>query len=367
MKRLKKIIGTVIFFAIGIVLFVAVSYMLRPVTNDFFRKQVTGFYAEEEDSLDIVTLGSSAIYRYFNNPYLWSEYGMTSYNLATPVQSIFFTEDLIDEVKKTQSPDLIVIEIRKFAGTKEVSRNSERFPLVYNNLKYSWNRIELINSTVDDWSERFNAYFDIVSYHDTWEDFSSENLKYIDNENKHELKGWKPVSEVEEIEEPVMLDGDEELAIPEVSEEALIGILEKCKEENIEVLFVATPWGISEQHQLKNRYMGKLIEEYGFNFLDCNLYQEEIGLDYEKDFYNNNHTNLDGSEKVTKFLGKYIQENYDINTEHSEKVTEEWDKALSKYIIEAAEAKAEIEATAAELKTGQKDTTDEDTTVAVSE
>lgn len=368
MERLKKIFGTLVFFAIGIVLFVAVSYTLRPATNDFFRKEVTGFYAEKEDSLDIVALGSSALYRYFNNPYLWSECGYTSYNLATPSQSVFLAENLIDEIYKTQSPDLIVIETRKFLGTEEKSDNAWRFPMVYDNMKYSGNRIQAINAVEDDWNKRVEAYFDIISYHDTWEDFTYENLEYADNEASQELKGWLISPDVVEIEEPEILKSDEAEPIPEAAEEALVSIMEKCKEENIQVLFVATPWDIPKGRQKRNRYLEELIEENGFRFLDCNQYQEEIGLDYTKDFYNAKHTNLDGSEKVTKFIGEYIQENYDINTEHSDKVTEDWNNTLNKYIVEAADAKDEIEAKAAEIKEEQKNITeDEDTTVAVSE
>ena len=52
------------------------TYVLRPLDRDFFRTKLTGFYAEEDESLDIVGLGSSALYRYVNAPLLWGTAGI---------------------------------------------------------------------------------------------------------------------------------------------------------------------------------------------------------------------------------------------------------------------------------------------------
>lgn len=340
MKIIKKILGTAVFLGIGIVLFVHVSYLLRPISNDFFRNKFTGFYAEEEQSLDIVAIGSSALYRYLNTPYLWENFEITSYNLATASQSIFAIEDLIDEINKTQSPKLLIIETRKFFGSENKNVNSERFPMVYNNMKYSWNRFQLINSLIDDWSDRLTAYFDIITYHDSWEELSPENLKYIDNEEEHALKGWNNISSVTEL-DPIDTDySEEKLAIPEEAEDALISIMEKCKKENIQVLFVSTPYAIPEDRQKMNNYMAELIEKNGFYFLDCNKYTEDMGLDYKKDFYNSKHANLWGSEKVTQFIGEYIQENYSISTEHTQEITDDWNDMLETYNAEIEELKA---------------------------
>lgn len=341
-KVFKKILGTVIFLLIGIVLFVHISYLLRPTNNAFFRSEFTGFYGEEEDSLDIVSIGSSALYRYLDSPYLWKEYGLTSYNVGTPSQSCFFVEDLIDEIHKTQHPQLIIVETRRFLSPKSKSVNSDRFCMVHDNMKYSWNRIQLINSVMDSWKDRINAYFDIITYHDSWEELSYDTLEYIDNEKSHKYKGWKFADEVQAVEAPEIISGDETVAIPEIAEEALVSLMEKCQKEDIQVLFVATPWQIDTERQMKNNYIGNLVEEYGFQFLDCNQYLDEIGLDFERDFYNPKHTNLVGAEKVTEFIGNYIEENYDLNIEHTQAVTDDWNHMLEEYDVKAEEVKAEI-------------------------
>lgn len=41
MKILKKVLGIIVFWGIGIFLFVTISYLLRPVNDDFFQR--TGY------------------------------------------------------------------------------------------------------------------------------------------------------------------------------------------------------------------------------------------------------------------------------------------------------------------------------------
>lgn len=328
MKKFKTLVATAVFLVIGVVLLIVTSYMLRPTDKNFFRARVTGFYAEEKDSLDIIAFGSSAIYRYLDNPYLWEQQGYTSYSLATAGQPIFVLEHLIEEAEKSQSPQLLVIETRKFAFTDDDEINESRLRLVTDNMKHSWNRISLINKTVPKWEDRLTYYFDLALYHENWENLSDKSLKYADNEKPNLLKGWSHVGRNKHLETPDVADITEESPISETSEKELLHIIEICKKKNIEVLFVATPWEITEVTHKKDNYIKRIVEENGCRFLDGNVYLDEIGLDYDVDFYNEKHTNSIGARKFTKFLGEYIRENYDIQSEHSQAVIDSWEKAV---------------------------------------
>lgn len=346
MKKFREIFGAVLFFGIGSVLFVMISYMLRPITTDFGRQTFTGFYAEEEDSLDIVTLGGSAIFRYVNNLTLWEEFGWTSYNLGTPGQPLIVLENLVDEVKKTQNPKLMIVETRKFiiVEEKETVDNYEvSLRRVTDNMSYSMNRISLINKVVPNVEERLTHYFDIGFYHDNWETVNMGSIKEMTNKQYSKTKGWKNILLEKPKDRPANEGITEEEPISGYAEELLIDFMNKCREENIQVLFVATPWQISKDGQMKNNYLGRIIEENGFQFVDCNLYYDEMGLDFQTDFYNKKHTNVWGAQKVTRFLGNYIAEHYSIETTHSDKVAEQWDNAV-KANNENVEKKKEIRA-----------------------
>ena len=144
------------------------------------------------------------------------------------------------------------------------------------------------------------------------------------------------------MKEPTIYTDIEPSPISKEVEEALVSLLEKCDEEGIEVLFTATPWIIDEKYQKKNLYIKNIIEEKGYKFLDMNQYYEEIGLDFAVDYYDTNHTNTVGAEKVSKFFGQYLLDNYDMNLEHGEDIKIEWDAACEAYNAEAEPIREKI-------------------------
>ena len=130
------------------------------------------------------------------------------------------------------------------------------------------------------------------------------------------------------LEKPDISNVTGELPLEEESEKILLSIMEKCREKNQEVLFVLSPFQVSEELQMKANYMKRIVEEQGFRFLDCNRCAGEMGLDFGVDFFDKRHTNAIGADKFSKYLGEYILKNYDIDTEHSPAVAASWDKAV---------------------------------------
>ena len=84
--------------------------------------------------------------------------------------------------------------------------------------------------------------------------------------------------------------------------------------------------------------MGDIIESEGFSFLDMNLCYDEIGTDFATDYYDGDgHVNALGSEKVSRFFGKYLKENYAF-PEHGGKKFASWDTAYALWQQEQEEA-----------------------------
>ena len=102
--------------------------------------------------------------------------------------------------------------------------------------------------------------------------------------------------------------------------------------------------GYSEpcENVLKNNYLKKVRKKYWSALFNNPEFTKLFTSNLQRDFYNKRHTNLVGSEKVTEFVGNYIMENYNLNTEHSEEVKADWNKMLEVYNIQAEEAKAKI-------------------------
>ena len=247
LKRFKNLFSTIVFLMIALVMLLTATYVLRPLDRDFFRTKLTGFYAEEDESLDIVGLGSSALYRYVNAPLLWKQQGYTSFMLATASQPVALMENLIDETEKTQSPQLYIIETRRYLDQNEVEEN--RIRIITDNMKYSRNRVAAINKMVKGWENRLPYYLDLIQYHGNWENYTEDSLEYLTNEKKDAMKGWRAISRVTPLEYLDVSQVTAEKPILESYEKELRSLLEKCKKENLNVLFVATPWDATEEEQ----------------------------------------------------------------------------------------------------------------------
>ena len=58
---------------------------------------------------------------------------------------------------------------------------------------------------------------------------------------------------------------------------------------------------------------------------------EELGLDFDKDYYNSKHVNFIGAEKYTCYLTSYLKDHYDLPDHRGEAGYESWEDAFAAY------------------------------------
>ena len=77
-----------------------------------------------------------------------------------------------------------------------------------------------------------------------------------------------------------------------------------------------------------------MVRERGYEVLDFNTEEmaHELGLDWEKDFYNSKHVNFMGAEKYTEYLSAYLAENYDLPDHRGQEKYESWEEAYEYYL-----------------------------------
>lgn len=174
---MKVLIKSIVFIGIFCGLFINISYILRH--NSDMKERFMGFYAEESGTIDMIMIGSSAVSSYWAAPMAYNEFGITTYPLSTNSQYSKAMKYVIREAEKSQSPKLYVCEMRMFTLTQEWLDNNRGEAFIRNltdNLKYSANRISLINDMVSSEESRLPYYFDIMKYHSNWKDCLRVNL-----------------------------------------------------------------------------------------------------------------------------------------------------------------------------------------------
>ena len=144
--------------------------------------------------------------------------------------------------------------------------------------------------------------------------------------------GVKPMTGVPE---PFPLADD---ALPKRAWEYLDRIRALCEEKKIELILVKAPtnscsyWGYDELESQISDY----AETHGlsyYNFISC---QEEIGLDWSTDTYDEGvHLNVSGAEKLTDYFGKLLSEQHRLPDHRTEAETAAlWAEKLERYRTE---------------------------------
>jgi len=346
---MKRVLKAVCFVAACTISFIMISILFRPVTNS--RMNICGYYAEEENSLDMVYVGGSAAYVYWAPLEAFREYGFTSFNFASDSMTPQVIKYCMIEALKTQKPEVFLVDLRPFQYGD--ATNSEAGALdmddevalrnTIDQFRYSKNRYDMIEASVRNRDERIFYHFDICKYHSRiYSFFDMQSWKYLDNKEKHPFKGFSFVAKTEPIDYVDRTYATEELPLSEEMDTIFIDLLEFCKEEDLQVLFVVHSYMIQEDHQQKYNYMERVIKEYGFDYLNVNDFSDEIGYDYNKDFFNMNHVNIFGAEKYTSFLGNYLQEKYSLPDKRNEQKYQEWNDLYDEWSKEKQNTKEVI-------------------------
>lgn len=334
------------------------------VNNFYDQVRIKGFYMEPEDSLDVVFIGASEAYNAFSPGMAWEQYGFTSYVYATSGAPISLVKSQLIEVQKTQSPKLIVIEINgALYGKDEYQTRESALRSYIDNIPWSENKVDTIRHVVP--KEEQQSYFvPFLKYHSNWKriDTCARNLATAFSmwrEGCSLLKGQKTITtrcfrdDVVNKKEKIRLEnslidvtGDvSEKDLSPQAEECLRDLLTFCQREGMDnVLFIRAPHQLQEKNyasfQRANR-AGKIIEEYGFPFLNLEYEKDAIGLDVYEDFYDKDHLNIYGNEKFTRYFGAYLMENYGelSQVRHDQDTKQRWDETARKAEAFAAEAK----------------------------
>lgn len=329
----KQAIKSVLFVIIFLFVLKSVTYMLR--TNGNIKEIFVGFYAEPKNTIDVVMIGSSPVYPYYVAPKLWGEYGIAAYPLSSNVQRPKAAKYIVQEVAKTQEPELFIFEMRMYIYEEGSMEDNMPFTRgITDNLKYSLNRVRLINALVPDISERYTYYFDIFKYHSNWKTIIlPDQYTSLFYERLHPLKGYAMNDKVIPGEAEDYSTITSKKPIPPEQEEVLYQLLDYIKENNLNALFIVSPTILDEEMQMQFNYIGNIVTSYGYNYLNMNNCYEEIGLDFATDFYDGGgHTNTLGAQKCTAFLGQYLEQNYNITDRRGDEKYTAWDDAYAYWL-----------------------------------
>ncbi len=142
-KRNSIIVTKISVFCILFALLYFCVFNVLAVRDADTEAMMGGFYDERPDSLDVICIGSSATYAYFNAPMAFHEYGFTTYNFCSGGQPFLATKFLIEESRKTQNPKVYIINLRSLVNNTgnliDIRRVTTNMPWTMNRLATAGN------------------------------------------------------------------------------------------------------------------------------------------------------------------------------------------------------------------------------------
>lgn len=313
-KLISGLLKLVLLGALMLVLVLFLSAVVRPrkdeLPNDTSRK-VSGFYALQENSLDVLFMGTSHTYYGFNPSVIYENTGLNSYVFAGECQPIGVTYHYLIEALKTQKPQLIVLDVFALLPQADACQTDGIIKVNLEDLKFSQNKVEALKLIEKE--DLIQNVLDISIYKERWNQMTLEDLMYPlenhFNENFGYTEGY-PVNEPLYVREMYFTNEKE---MPDREELAyLYKIFELVKENDMDLLLVKTPYYESYEEYTITNYIFQEAEEAGFNTLNFNQYYDELDFVFDRDG-DVWHCNVRGSWKITNMLSDFIFENYNVS------------------------------------------------------
>lgn len=306
---MKNAIKCTCFILIVVTVMTCISSVLS-FKNDDGAYIMTKFYDQDENTVDVLVLGSSHAFMDINPAVLWEEYGMASYDLCGGTQPMWSTYHYLVEALKTQHPRLIVLE-----GYCLYPRDQyAQMVIVGNNygLKWSRNRIEAIKDGTVSWE--FTDYLlPLNQTHNRYSDLSEADFRANQGEPQYaNWKGFVSIPNSKPYERRDLSALTQSAALDEKIETYYRRILELAQSENIPIAVVISPYAtVTDESQVAYNRAYEIAAEYGVNFYNFNSGEDVCGLDYATDIAEEgSHLNYLGSTKYTKVLGEYLIDYY---------------------------------------------------------
>lgn len=343
-EQIVKIIGFVAFMVIICVVLNGVTNLYR--NNEFaVEDKITVAGIKEELPLDVVYIGGSAAYSYWEPLKAFRDTGLVSYALAVNSIQAECILPFVKYTEKYQNPELYVIGIRAFQYYK--SEGDEYFLRnTSDTLDNGYIRSKLIhdyckNRILDE--NELNLQLDIIKYHtNPYALCYKDNWDLIDNSMKCDFKGGQPKMSHSSLVEPVGFQTSERGELMEQDVAILNELLNYLRKHGKKALFIVCPYNITKEEYAIYNSLSDIIKDNGFDYLNANDYYDEIGIDFASDYSDGSHTNPLGSEKYTKWLEEYLMNNYSLSDHRGEALYNEWSCLADEYVSVGIERREKI-------------------------
>lgn len=265
------------------------------------------FYEQEKDSVEVLFVGPSHCYCGFIPKELEDKYGLGSYNLSAPNQSVLASYLWAKEAYEYQKYTTLVLEL----ATVSVEENDFNTDLrALYSMSPSPRYYEMIKYHPR-WTPKI--IFPLLVLHNEWENISLSSFT-MSNRITESDKGYvKLDSKAGEEYTVSVLEGNIE-AYGDLPLRYVDMIRMFCEENHINLILVKTivaDGSVNRWDDACHNRIQEYCQQYNLDFIDFNAeeYMSAAGLSISEDVAEDlRHANYSGAKKMTEYIGRYIEQ-----------------------------------------------------------
>jgi hypothetical protein len=341
---MKKFIISIICFLIIVTALISCLGLWFTPTYTFNKNQINlttaanemleGFYLEPKNSVDVLFIGNSNVYRTIGNPQLWAEFGIPAYARCSSSQSVTMSYYYLKEALKYQSPKVVVWDPLASSWDENPLESNIRWGS--DSMKLSMDKLDMLNALdIETLSGTWFSYIlPFFRYHSRWGDLTKADISYPYYQQPSRLKGSdyslriQPSTRLDDYGE---VQGGE-WAITDKALRYMQEMVTLCLEKGIELLFIKSPtlqWTVQHSAAVQ-----AFCDQNDIPFIDYNTKVKELGIKAEYFEDGGYHLNFAGTQLVTRDLGSYLTENYGLTDHRGQAEYADWEYLSDTYTIE---------------------------------
>lgn len=290
--------------------------------KDYNTLRIENFYKEEAHSLDVVFMGASEVFTGYSPAAAYEEFGFTSYMYAMDSNrgSLYLSQ--LKEVLKHQSPEVLFVDVGGFLVADDSALYEDaRMRIYVESIPFSANKVQTIMEYP--YEDKFSLFMPLMMHHG---DLDSAWLHFKDAVKKVvcyptppvDIRGITTVTGIYTGPGDARIPADPDTyRITDNCKAHLQEFLDYCRYEKLDnIVFVNFPRRIADENKNTVMILLKQVEEilasYDYPLLNLQNEMERIGIDINRDFYNEHHMNIYGQEKLTGFFGNLLMNEYGL-------------------------------------------------------
>lgn len=331
-KRWIKI--TVTAAVVAVSLFGLQRLLVPKYMSDVVEGRLIAEYYDEEKDHDVIFIGDCEVYENFSPKILWEDYGINSYIRGSAQQLIWQSYYLLEDTLRCEKPDVVVFNVLAMKYDEPQKEAYNRMTL--EGMEWSVSKIKAIEASMTEREEFLDYVFPILRYHSRWSELTSEDFQYLFQTEKVSHNGYYMRVDVKAAENVPTGNVLADYRFGERAYAYLDKMTRLCEEQDIELILIKSPSLYPYWYDEWEEQIQQYADEHGLRYLNFLALAEEIGVDFSQDTYDGGlHMNLSGAEKITKYLGTILSQEYALEDRRGEEpLSAVWEAKTAAYEAE---------------------------------